>query len=507
MTFIINRFTDDHPHLIGGNWTAGGGDRFHSTSPATGEPAWQGPAAAAADVDAAIAAARAAQAGWAERPMTERIALLEAAAAELETHGDDLHTAISAETGKPHWEVASEVKAMAAKIPATIDAWRQRQQDVVTTGDDGVAATRYRPHGVLVVIGPFNFPGHIPQGHLVPALLAGNTVVLKPSEFTPLAGRRLAEVWQRAGLPAGVLNLVQGGRETGAALTAHPGHDGILFTGSYRTGVALRQALVAEPGKMLALELGGNNPLVVHDVQDLDAAVRLTILSAYLTAGQRCSCARRLIVTDFLGRDAFLKRLARAIDAVRVGLPDDEPEAFMGPVIHEAAATGLLAAQTDLVARGGVVIRQLRPLCGKLTLLAPGLIDVTDVAERPDTEWFGPLLQVIRVPDLDAAITEANGTAYGLTAALFSDNQTSYETFRRRVRAGLINWNRQTTGASSRLPFGGLGHSGNHRPSGFHAIDYCSHPVASLERDRLIGAPPVPGLPALPAPESPEAAD
>jgi succinylglutamic semialdehyde dehydrogenase len=505
MTPATDRFTDDRPHLVGGAWTAGGGEAFYSTSPATGEQVWEAAAAAAADVTAAIRAAREAQSEWAERPVAERIKILEAGAAALEIHGDDLHAAIVAETGKPHWEVATEIKAMAAKIPATIDAWRERQQDHVTTADDGVAATRYRPHGVMAVIGPFNFPGHIPQGHIVPALLAGNTVVFKPSEFTPLAGRRLAEVWQRAGLPAGVLNLVQGGRETGAALTTHPGHDGILFTGSYRTGVALRQALVAEPGKMLALELGGNNPLVVHDVQDLDAAVRLTILSAYLTAGQRCSCARRLVVTDFPGRGAFLDRLATAIDTIRVGLPEDQPEPFMGPVIHEAASASLLAAQADLVARGGVVIRRLQPLHGKPTLLAPGLIDVTAVADRPDTEWFGPLLQVIRVPDLDAAITEANRTAYGLAAALLCDNRADYETFRRRVRAGLVNWNRQTTGASSRLPFGGLGHSGNHRPSGFHAIDSCSHPVASLERDRLIAVPPVPGLPegpAVPAPET-----
>lgn len=487
-------FTADRPHLIGGRWVAGCGEPFHSTNPATDTPVWQGAAAAAADVAAAVAAARQAQADWADRPAAERIGVLHAAAAVLQDDAEDLRAAIVAETGKPYWEVATEVKAMAAKVAATVAAWRQRQQDTVETTEGSTTATRYRPHGVLAVIGPFNFPGHIPQGHIVPALLAGNTVVFKPSEFTPLSGHRLAEVWQRAGLPAGVLNVVQGGRETGTALTAHPGHDGILFTGSYRTGVALRHALVAEPGKLLALELGGNNPLVVHEVADLEAAVRLTILSAYLTAGQRCSCARRLIVTDFPGRLAFLDRLATAIDAIRVGPPADEPEPFMGPVIHKAAAAALLAAQDDLLARGGVPIRRMRPLGEQPTLLAPGLIDVTDVADRPDSEWFGPLLQVVQVPDLDAAITEANRTAYGLAAALLCDHRDDYETFRRRVRTGLINWNRQTTGASSQLPFGGVGHSGNHRPSGFHAIDSCGYPVASLERDRLELPPAVPGL-------------
>jgi succinylglutamic semialdehyde dehydrogenase len=328
----------------------------------------------------------------------------------------------------------------------------------------------------------------------VPALLAGNAVVFKPSEFTPLSGRRLAEIWERAGLPAGVLNLVQGGRETGATLAAHPGHDGILFTGSYQTGVALRRMWVEEPGKMLALELGGNNPLVVHAVRDVEAAATLTILSAYLTAGQRCSCARRLIVPTGAGGDAFLERLLARIDTIRGGLPDDVPEPFMGPVINEAAARSLLAAQEDLVARGGIVLRRMAPQRGIATLLSPGLVDVTAVCNRPDTEWFGPLLQLVRVPDFEAAIAEANRTAYGLAAGLVCDERSLYDAFRRRVRAGVVTWNRQTTGASPRLPFGGIGRSGNHRPSGYFAIDYCGYPVASLERDRVTAPPAPPGL-------------
>jgi len=487
-------FHDDRPHLIGTEWTGGGGERFHSINPASGKPVWTGPAADTELVSAAVAAARQAQADWADRPVTERIAILRAVAAEITAGSDPLHAAIVAETGKPRWEVSTEVSAMAAKVEATIDAWQERQQDSIETTAGGTAATRYRPHGVLAVIGPFNFPGHIPQGHLVPALLAGNTVVFKPSEFTPLSGRRLVELWQRSGLPPGVLNLIQGGRATGEALVPHPGHDGLLFTGSYRTGVALRQAVVTEPGKMLALELGGNNPLVVHDVQNIPAAVQLTVRSAYLTAGQRCSCARRLILTDFPGRQQFLDRLVAAIDSLRVGLPTDEPEPFMGPVINASAAASLLAAQDDLLARGGVALRAMRPLRDQPTLLSPGLIDVTGVPSRPDAEWFGPLLQVICVDNLNDAIEEANRTAYGLAAALLCDDPTSYEVFRRRVRAGLINWNRQTTGASSRLPFGGIGHSGNHRPSGFYAIDYCSYPVASLEQPTIVTPAACPGL-------------
>ena len=479
---------------IAGRWVRGGGSRFASTSPATGETVWSGESATPADVAAAVAAAREAQPAWAARPAAERIALLEAFSRELESGGAELAAAISLETGKPRWEAIGELAAMVGKVPATIAAWRERQQDEIS-GEPGsggdVAATRYRPHGVLAVLGPFNFPGHIPHGHIVPALLAGNTVVFKPSELAPLAGRRMMESWERAGLPPGVINLVQGGRETGEALAAHPEHDGILFTGSYQTGVALRQMLVAEPGKMLALELGGNNPLVVHEVDDLDAAASLTILSAYLTAGQRCTCARRLIVPESPRGQAFIDRLTARIAGIRVGLPADEPEPFMGPVIAKAAARRLLEAQADLLARGGVALRAMEQQRGLPTLLSPGLIDVTAVAHRSDVEWFGPLLQLVRVSDFEAAIAEANATAYGLAAALLSDSRPLWERFRRDVRAGVVNWNRQTTGASGRLPFGGIGRSGNHRPSGFFAIDSCGYPVASLERERV-------GPPALP---------
>ena len=484
--------------LIASEWIAGSGPALRSTNPATGQTVWSGAAATAADVAAAVAAARSAQEAWAARPPEARIAILEGCGREVQAGGGELAAAISLETGKPGWEVREELASMVGKVAATIDAWRERHHDrlvpLPAAGAGDAAAIRYRPHGVLAVLGPFNFPGHIPHGHIVPALLAGNTVVFKPSEFTPLAGRRMVEIWIRAGLPPGVLNLVQGGRETGAALAAHPGHDGILFTGSYQTGMALRRMWVEEPGKMLALELGGNNPLVVHAVRDIDAAATLTILSAYLSAGQRCSCTRRLIVPQSAGGEALIERLLTRIDRIRVGLPDDAAEPFMGPVIHEAAAQSLLAGQDDLLARGGVALRPITPQRGIPTLLSPGLIDVTSVRDRPDTEWFGPLLQLVRVPDFDSAIDEANRTAYGLAAALLSDERPLWDAFRRRIRAGIVNWNRQTTGASARLPFGGIGRSGNHRPSGFFAIDSCGYPVASLERDHLTPPPAPPGL-------------
>lgn len=468
-------------NFIAGKWIAADGPALISHDPASGEAVWSGAAATSANVNDAVSAARKAQPGWMDISVKQRATYLHAFAQRLTDAGDAMVEAICLETGKPRWEAKTEVNAMIGKAAITAQAFNERRRDVVTEQNGATTATRYKPHGVLAVIGPFNFPGHIPNGHIMPALLAGNTIVFKPSELTPLCGQRLAEAWQAADLPAGVLNLVQGGRDTGVALTSHAEHDGILFTGSFKTGLALRRALLEMPQKILALELGGNNALVVDAVDDVDAAAYLTILSAYLTAGQRCTCARRLIVPNSPGNQRFLDRLVAMIASVRVGRCSDTPEPFMGPVITDTMAEKLLRTQDDLLKRGGASLAKMKSIGPRAAMLTPGLIDVTDVPEREDTEWFGPLLQLIRVPDFDSAIAEANRTAYGLVAGLISDDRARFEQFHRHVRAGLINWNRHTTGASSALPFGGVGHSGNHRPSGYFAVDYCNYPVASLE--------------------------
>lgn len=473
-------------HLFDNTWHAGDGPPLTSHNPATGEVVWQGHAATAAEVDAAVDAARRAAPAWAGASLDDRTEALRRFAEQLHTHRDALAEAISQEVGKPRWEAVGEVETMIAKVPTTLEAYHDRLTTREIELDATRGVTRYKPHGVLGVFGPFNLPGHLPNGHIVPALLTGNTIVFKPSEHTPLVAQTMIEFWLNAGLPKGVINLVQGGRETGVALTEHPGHDGLLFTGSLGTGVALRHALVDKPEKILALEMGGNNPLLVHAVRNLDAAAYLTIQSAYATAGQRCTCARRLIVVDGEPGEAFVQRLVDMIGRVRVGPCTDTPEPFAGPVISPHVADRLLDAQRDLIERGGQpLVPMQRPRDDCPALLSPGLIDVTPVNQRDDRELFGPLLQLIRVPDFDAGIAEANRTAYGLVAGLLSDNAELYPQFYRHARAGLINFNRPTTGASSRLPFGGIGRSGNHRPSGYFAVDYCAYPVASLEAEHL----------------------
>jgi succinylglutamic semialdehyde dehydrogenase len=458
---------------------------FTSTDPCTGETLWQG---APGDVEAAVAAARAALPGWASASLDDRIAVAHAFKAVVADRADAFARLIARETGKPLWETKTEVASVAAKVDISITAQAERAGSRSLTVGGVRQVLRHKPHGVLAVLGPYNFPAHLPNGHIVPALLAGNTIVFKPSELTPAVADFMAECWAAAGLPTGVLNIVHGAGDTGRDLAAAD-IDGLLFTGSAHVGAALARQFADDPGKILALEMGGNNPLVVWDVANdaLDAAAALIVQSAYLSAGQRCTCARRLIVRD--GHEgALIDRVTAMIDRIIVGAPFDEPQPFMGPVIANRAANGLVAGTETLVARGARVIRPLTRRQADRPFLAPALFDVTGISGLPDSELFGPVLQLIRVADWDAAITAANATRFGLSAGLIGGDAALYDRFWTVSRAGVVNWNRPTNGAASNAPFGGIGLSGNHRPSAYYAADYAAWPVASLEADAPEGS-------------------
>ncbi|MDD1975077.1 succinylglutamate-semialdehyde dehydrogenase [Pseudomonas tussilaginis] len=472
-------------HFIAGSWQVGQGEALQSLDPVSQKVVWQGQGATTEQVDSAVEAARQAFAGWALQSLEARISVLEAFAAALKANAEALAHCIGEETGKPLWEAATEVTSMVNKVAISVQSYRERTGEKSGPLADATAVLRHKPHGVVAVFGPYNFPGHLPNGHIVPALLAGNTVVFKPSELTPKVAELTVKCWIEAGLPAGVLNLVQGARETGVALAANPGIDGLFFTGSSRTGNLLHQQFAGRPDKILALEMGGNNPLVVDEVKDLEAAVYTIIQSAFISAGQRCTCARRLLVPQGAWGDALLQRLVQVCKNIAVGAFDQQPAPFMGSVISLAAAKALLDAQAQLLGNGGVSLLSMTQPQATAALLTPGIIDVTAVANRPDEEFFGPLLQVIRYSDFDAAIAEANNTQYGLAAGLLSDSHARYQYFWLQSRAGIVNWNKQLTGAASSAPFGGVGASGNHRASAYYAADYCAYPVASLETASL----------------------
>ncbi|MCL1142259.1 succinylglutamate-semialdehyde dehydrogenase [Shewanella gaetbuli] len=471
--------------FIKGQWLEGNGHSIQSKNPANGEVIWQGNTATATQVNDAVNAARAAQFDWFMLGYDARLAIVEAYRAQLEAHKDLIAETIAQETGKPQWETATEAGAMIGKIALSAKAHDKRTGTETNDLPAGRAVLRHKPHGVVAVFGPYNFPGHLPNGHIVPALLAGNTVVFKPSELTPKVAELMLQCWQKAGLPQGVINLVQGEVETGKALASHPQIDGLFFTGSSRTGHLLHQQYAGHPGKILALEMGGNNPLIVKGISDIKAAVHEIIQSAYISSGQRCTCARRLYVEKGEQGDALIAELVNAIKQIKVGPWNSQPQPFMGSMISESAALGMVAAQATLQSLGGESIIELTQLASGTGLVTPGLIDVTKIESLPDDEYFGPLLQLVRYSEFDEAIRLANDTRYGLSAGLLADSRDDYDYFLARIRAGIVNWNKQITGASGAAPFGGVGASGNHRASAFYAADYCAYPVASMEADSV----------------------
>ena len=332
----------------------------------------------------------------------------------------------------------------------------------------------------MAVLGPYNFPAHLPNGHIVPALIAGNTVVFKPSEKTPAVGAMLVECFHRAGIDKDVVQTLIGGPDEGKSLVAHPEVDGILFTGSAQAGIAINRKCASNPGKILALEMGGNNPIVVTRTPKVEDAALIIARSAFTTAGQRCTAARRLIVTEDM-YDETVEAVKTLIGKIIVDEPFADPQPFMGTVIDNQAADQLTESFLYLLSNGGKAIRHLRRLSEDAPFVAPALIDTTAMEERPDVELFGPLLQVIKVPDLNAGIVEANNTRFGLSASLVGGSPDDFNHFWANIRAGIVNWNQPTNGASSKAPFGGLGLSGNHRPAAYYAADYCAYPVASSE--------------------------
>ncbi|HEU4820576.1 MAG TPA: succinylglutamate-semialdehyde dehydrogenase [Qipengyuania sp.] len=447
-----------------------------SLEPATGNELWRGPIG---DVAEAVAIAREAAPKWAGESHTRRIELVRRFANQVRKQAEPFAELIARETGKPLWEARTEVEAVIGKVEISVKAYGERTgSKKLDSALQGTAGLRHKPHGVMAVLGPYNFPAHLPNGHIAPALIAGNAVIFKPSEKTPAVGAFLVKCFHAAKIPEGVIQCVIGGPAEGKALVEHPGVDGVLFTGSARAGIAINRRLADNPGKIVALEMGGNNPIVVADTPKIDDAAALIVQSAFTTAGQRCTAARRLIVVDSMA-DKIVPAVKALAERLIVGEPFADPQPFMGPVIDNETADLLMESFVALISRGGTAILPMRRPEAELPFVTPSLLDATDMADRPDIELFGPLLQIVRVPDFDAAIAEANATRYGLSASLIGGKPEDFERFWAEIRAGIINWNKPTSGASSAAPFGGIGLSGNHRPAAFYAADYCAYPVAS----------------------------
>jgi succinylglutamic semialdehyde dehydrogenase len=489
------RETATGKHYIDGHWITGSGAAFISINPCTEAPIWHGHHASTAEVNAAYASAGHHQDTWARLSLDARATYLNQFATIIKKKSAQLSALISLETGKPLWEAKTETAAVIQKIALSTEAFQTRTAPVLNQAEPTQQCLRYKPHGIVAVLGAFNFPAHLSNGHIVPALLAGNTVIYKPSEHTPHVAEFMMQCWHESGLPAGVLNLIQGNAETAHALIETQ-INAVCFTGSYATGLSIHQQLSTRPEVLLALEMGGNNPLVIDDtLKNIQAAVYNTLLSSFLTTGQRCTSARRLIIPNTASGEQFLEALLKATKALTIGAPNSTPEPFMGPLIHPNQALKQYHAVSNLMRLGAEPLIKMQRLEENTGFVSPGILDMQSVYAPPDEEIFGPVIQLYRYHDFDEALMLANQTQYGLSAGLFGDNQQHYEQFYQTVRAGLINWNSPTTGASSSLPFGGIGHSGNHRPSAYFAADYVSYPIASLESSKLnLPSNPLPGI-------------
>jgi succinylglutamic semialdehyde dehydrogenase len=478
---------------INGDWRPGHGPAFQSYDPATGAIVFEATSADNADVIRTVIAARKAFPKWGAKTRSERIAVIKRYAEALKAREADIAEAICRDTGKPLWEGKAEAATMIGKAALSIRAYNERTGERSEEAVFGRLSLAHKPWGVMAVLGPFNFPGHLPNGHIVPALLAGNTVVFKPSELAPLVSTLMVKAFEEAELPEGVVNVVMGGRDTGAYLLAANGIDGVLFTGSATTGTAIHRQFGGRPEVILALEMGGNNALIVWHPCGVEEAADQIVHSAFITAGQRCSCARRLILPKGDWGDAVLAGVVARIKTMVVGPWNGAKEPFIGPLISPTQAARMQSTMVELKARGAVSI--IDPVIGSPgpAFVRPGMMDVTNAKDVPDEELFAPFLQVTRVATFEKALQVANDTRFGLSGGLVCDDPARWEEAQNTLRAGVLNWNRPTTGASGAMPFGGPGLSGDGRPSAYYAADYCAWPVARQEADKATRLP-APGL-------------
>jgi len=485
-------------NLIRGEWKPIPGALLQSRNPARpAELVWSAAPRIQA-VDEAIAAARDAANTWAAIGLDGRAKVLRKFQSLAAARVEALAALIRDEVGKPMWDARAEAQLLATKVDITLDTATEGTLKRVTGYELSLGGTKsgrcwFRPHGVMAVLGPFNFPAHLPNGHIIPALAMGNTIIFKPSDRTPAVGQFLAQLYHEAleaeGAPKGVVNLVQGGADVAAKLASHDDIDGVLFTGSWIVGRRIMQANLDRPGRMLALEMGGNNPAAILPDADIKQAITECIRCAFITSGQRCTCTRRLIVHEAVA-DTVIPAICKAAAALTIGDPASPAPIFMGPVISEQARAAIFEAYRAMLAAGGEVLVEMRESDGGTGgwYLTPGVVKVTRFTKADDIradagadhEVFGPLLRICIVKTLDEAIEQANATRFGLAASVFTKDAAAAARFCNQVRAGCINWNTGTAGASSKLPFGGLGHSGNHRPAGAFSVDYCAYPVAGM---------------------------
>lgn len=451
-------------------------------------------------VDEAVDAATSAWHSWRLLSFDQRATFLLELKDRITKNAAALAQAITRDSGKALWEAHTEVAALRGKIDITLADGRA---DIAEHKLADGSFVRHRPHGPMAVIGPFNFPLSLSHGHIVPGLLAGNTIVLKPSEQTPYVAEKYAELFDH--FPKGVFNLVQGAGDIGEKVATHPGIHGVLFTGSYKVGRALTLACIDQAHKILVLEMGGKNATVVSEECDWKLALYETCFSAFVTTGQRCTASSRLILVgsaDFAER--FSNEVVRVASALSIGDPL-APTTFMGPLVSARARDGFVAATTELASACEVLLAArapegffVSPQIVRAGVSVSGAGSGAVGARFLREEIFGPQLSIFHARDRDEAISIANDTDYGLAMSVFCRERAEFERYLELSRVGILNWNKGTVGATGKLPFGGIGKSGNFRPAGLYSGRSCTYPVATVIGEALPKADAMPpGFPTL----------
>jgi succinylglutamic semialdehyde dehydrogenase len=436
-------------------------------------------------IDEACIAAKKAYPAWAQLTFDQRKSYLMRLKELFDGNVDQMGQLIARDTGKPLWDAMTEARNLGNKIDITLNhSIKLVAEEHIPNALPGVEGViRHRSRGVMAVVGPFNFPAHLPNGHIIPALISGNTVVFKPSEQTPAVAQFMAELYDRAQFPPGVFNLVQGDGAAGGRLVANEHVDGILFTGSYEVGLKIKQETLTHYWKILALEMGGKNATIVWDDADLDKAVYESLIGAYMTSGQRCSGTSRIILHPKIA-EQFTERFYQAAKRLTIGHWGENT--FMGTLINAAAVEKYIRFQEianrehcESLMRGKALDLKHKGFYVTPSIHLVNKFDPNSVYQK--SEIFGPNVAIYQTDDFNHAMEIVNSTGYGLVMALFSKNKELYNEALFKARVGLLNWNRTTNGASSKLPFGGMGKSGNDRASAHFAIQYCTVPVGSLE--------------------------
>ncbi len=449
-------------NFVGGEWQPSrSGRTYEKRGPwRPSEPIGDFPASGEEDVDAAVSAAAAAFGDWSRKPASQRAAVLMGAADAIERRVEQMARDMTLEMGKPLREARMEAARGAAILRFYAgEAWRPKGELFEQSANGSSVYTARRPVGVVAMITPWNFPAAIPLWKAAPALVYGNTVVMKLAQEAPLTGLHIAAAFDEARLPPGVFNIVIGrGSEVGTPLVRHRQVRAISFTGSVAVGHQVRDEATAL-GKRVQLELGGQNPLIVMADADLDRAVEAAYAGAFWSAGQKCTATRRIYVQRSV-YDEFRTRLLERIERGAVGDPAD-PATEVGPLVNEQQLDEVLAGIERGKAEGGTVLAGGERVDNDAYLLAPTLFEgVRDEAFLSCEEVFGPVSSLYRFDELDEALARANAVAFGLSAAIFTSDLKATQRFVNELEAGILHVNSQTAGADVHVPFGGTKASG-----------------------------------------------